>query len=71
MRYIIIDEVNGDMFTYESDSLECAKYEMESQWDSLSEYDRNRRISFYLLESINPDIDAENHLDGCILKAFK
>lgn len=71
MKYILIDIVNGDMFNKEFDSEDEALKAAGSEWNHLSEYDKNRRDAFYVLESANPDEDAENHFDGWVVKGYK
>lgn len=71
MKYILIDTVNGDMFNEEFDSKDEALKAADSEWNHLSEYDKNRRDEFYVLESVNPDEDAENHFDGDVIKTYK
>ena len=67
MKYIIIDQTKTDWFTTEFDSKERAIKEAQKQWDWLTASDRERREAFYVLESVNPDEEAENHLDGNIV----
>lgn len=65
MKYIIMDQIiNGDLFTEEYDDKNKAIKEADRLWDQLSDYDKNRRDFFHVLESVNPDIDAINHFDG-------
>ena len=72
MRYIVMDEVkNGDIFTEEHETLEAAIESAEYDWNHLSESDKKHRESFIVLKSANPDVDAENHLDGDIVKRWK
>lgn len=68
MKFIIVDqERNGDMFNQEFDSKEKAIKKAESDWKALSDYDKKRRESFYVLESVNPDEGSEDHFDGDII----
>ena len=72
MRYVVMDQVkNGDLFTDEFDSLDEAVTSAEYDWNHLSEHDKNQREKFFVLESVNPDIFAENHLDGEVIKRWK
>ena len=65
MLYIVCDQVkNGDLFTEEFDDLEKAVKAANRDWEHMSDYDKNRREAFYVLESANPDESAENHFDG-------
>lgn len=67
MKYILIDVKNGDMFNEEFNTADEAIAEAERQWDNMSEYDKKQRTDFYVLESINPDEEAENHFDGQVI----
>ena len=72
MKYIVMDQImNGDLFTEEFDTVDEALEYGEAEWEHLSEVDKDRRESFILLESANPDEDAENHLDGDIVRRWK
>lgn len=72
MKYIVMDQImNGDLFTEEFDTVDEALEYGEAEWEHLSKVDKNRRTSYILLESANPDEDAENHLDGDIVKRWK
>lgn len=71
MKYIVIDYCDGDVFTSEHETKKEAIAAAETGWNSFSEYDKNRRESFYVLKSVNPDPDGENHLDGNIIMQFK
>lgn len=72
MKYILIDWVrDGDMFTEEFETAEEAIEAASYEWEHLSESDKNRRSDFYVLESANPDAEAEDHLDGNIVKRWK
>ena len=72
MKYIVMDQImNGDLFTEEFDTVDEAIEAGEAEWEHLSKVDKNRRISFFVLESANPDVDAENHLDGDIVRRWK
>lgn len=70
MKYIIIDEKNGDIYDTECATREEALKEAEKQWNQLSEFDKKKRTRFEVLESVNPDEEAENHFDGDIIKSW-
>lgn len=71
MKYILIDETKTDIFTKEFDTelgaLAAAKYE----WEHLTESEKKDRVAFYVLKSVNPDEEAENHFDGDVVKDYK
>ena len=69
MKYIVIDERRedtSDIFTKEFDNKDAAIEEAKSQWANLTYKERKERTVF-ALESVNPDEDAENHMDGDIV----
>lgn len=70
MRYILIDDCKEDMFTKEFDNAEDAIAEGEKDFSMLTKVDKKRRAGFYVLESVNPDEEADNHFDGNIIKQW-
>lgn len=64
MKYIVIDRKGGDIFCDEYDSLIEAIEAARNEWNRLSDYDKKHRDEFIVLESANPDEDAEDHFDG-------
>lgn len=68
--YILIDDC-GDIYTEEYTNREEALKDAESQWNRLTENDKKRREAFYLIKSANPDEEAEDHLDGDVIKTWK
>ena len=71
MRYIVVDYNDGDLFTEEFATAEEAIESAEYGWEHLTDKERQTRESFFVLESINPDADAENHLDGDVARRWK
>ena len=71
MKYIVCDYKNGDLFTSEFDNLDQAISSANKAWNSLTSVEQKNRTDFYLLESVNPDIDATDHFDGNIIIDFK
>ena len=72
MKYVLIDWVkDGDMLTEEFETAEKAVESASYEWEHLSESDKNRRSDFYVLESANPDEDAEDHFDGNEVRRWK
>lgn len=67
MTYIIIDDCGTDLFTKELDNQTEAIEMAKADFDRLTPADKKRRIGFYVLESVNPEEDAENHLDGTVI----
>lgn len=70
MKYILIDVKNGDMFDKEFSTREEAIKQADIEWNHLSKADKEHTEAFYILESVNPDEDAENHYDGNIVKDY-
>lgn len=69
MKYIVIDSPRngvGDEWTKEYNMLGEAVGAAKSQWDYLTGMEKKQRYVF-VLESINPDEDAENHFDGDVV----
>ena len=72
MKYIVMDQImNGDLFTEEFDTVEEALVSAEYGWEHLTDKEKQKRESYIVLESANPDEDSENHLDGDIVKRWK
>ena len=64
MKYIVIDERKNDFFTEEFESKDEAIKTAKSDWDRRTEHDKKRTEAYYVLESVNPDEDADDHFDG-------
>lgn len=71
MKYIIIDDYKGDCFSSEFNTAEEAIKQADIEWAHLTEKEKRNRTAFYVLESVNPDEDAENHYDGTPIKNYK
>lgn len=71
MKYIVMDQTDTDLFTKEFETAEEAIEAAKTDWSYLTEQDKNTRIEFFVLESINPDEDAEDHFDGTPIFTFK
>jgi len=70
MKYILIDEKDGDMFTAEFATKEEAIAAGNRDFARLTAIDKKHRTAFYVLESENPDEEAENHMDGTVVKEW-
>ena len=53
-----------DTFTEEFETADKAIQAGKNEWARLNDTDRKNCVEFYILESVNPDEDAEDHLDG-------
>ena len=71
MKYVLIDDCQTDIYTEEFNDLEAAIKEGNNQFERLTKTDLKRRKAFFLLETVNPDPEAENHFDGDIIKTWK
>lgn len=66
MKYVVMQERrkgDTDIFTEEFSSKEEAIKAAKNQWDYLT-YREKKQNRVYILESVNPDEEAENHFDG-------
>ena len=66
MKYIVIEnhkDGTGDWITSEFDSKQDAIRLAEIQYNYLTAKEKAKR-DVIVLESVNPDEDAENHFDG-------
>lgn len=70
-RFIFIEETNTDSFAKEFDSEEEAIKHGDYCWERNTAADRKKLTACYILKSINPDVDADNHFDGDIVKEYK
>lgn len=72
MQFIVIDERRpnapepDDMFCTEWENKEQAIDRAEYEWYHLT-YQEKKRRTIYVLVSVNPDEDAEDHFDGNII----
>lgn len=71
MKYIVIDTRKNDEFTKEFEKAEEAIAWAEYEWSRMTEHDKKDCAAYYVLESVNPDEDADDHLDGNPIKVFK
>lgn len=67
MKYIVIDRVKYDEFVREFDSKEDAIKWAKGDWDYMCAADKKCRDEYYVLESVNPDEEAEDHFDGNVV----
>ena len=65
-KYIVIHDINGDSFTTGFDKVEDAIADAQTQWRYLTRNEK-KKSHIYVLESANPDVEADNHLDGNIV----
>lgn len=70
MKYLFIDRKNSDEFIDEFNSEKEAIEAAEMNWTHLTDNEKKSREAFYVLESVNPDEDADDHLEGNIIKDF-
>lgn len=70
MRYLLIDEKNGDIFEKAFETKEQAIAAGDREWAGLTAYDKKQRDAFYILESVTDDADAQNRYDGDVIKDY-
>lgn len=70
MKYILFDQTETDAFTSEFDNLDEAIKAGDRDFGYLTDNDKKHRTAFYLLESCEPDEEAEYHYDGKIIKEW-
>lgn len=71
MEYIVINYSGTVMDTKEFATEKEAIDYADRIWNRMSEHDKEKLESFYVLKSINPDVDAINHFDGDSIKIYK
>lgn len=71
MKYVLIEGVRGSEYPQEFEKREVAIDAGNKIWDAMCEQDKKNTGYFFLLESENPDEDANNHYDGEIVKRWK
>lgn len=70
MRFVLVDN-NGDIFTKEFATQEEALKQADIDWNHLTDREKEKRIEFFVLESVNPDEEAMDHLDGNPVRIYK
>ena len=66
-----MDFKKNDVFVNEfSDKEEAIKY-AKDDFSKMFETDKKSCKSYIVLESVNPDEDAENHFDGDVILSLK
>lgn len=73
MKYIVLSKYEGSMDedSREFNTLDEAVKYADEEYNHLSDNDLSRCEYYYILESTNPDEDAENHYDGDVVKEYK
>lgn len=72
MKYILFDKRDdGQIFTEEFENKEEAIRRADITWERyITDNEKRHIVEFYVLESINPDEDAEDHWDGNYVKLY-
>ena len=65
MEYGATEEIKE--FEILEDAMEYAEY----SWNCMSDSDKKHTTAYYVLESVNPDEESDNHYDGNIIKKWK
>lgn len=69
MKYLVI-YAKGNEFVEEFDNKEDAFKNADYQWAHLTRNEKRNCDAFYVLESVNPDEEAEDHMDGDVLREY-
>ena len=72
MKYILFDKRDdGQIFTEEFENKEEAIRRADITWERyITDNEKRHIVEFYVLESVNPDEDSENHWDGNYVKIY-
>ena len=72
MKYILFDKRDdGKIFTEEFENKEEAIRMADITWERyITDTEKRHIVEFYVLESVNPDEDAEDHWDGNYVKLY-
>lgn len=71
MKYLVIDDSENVIDVTEFENAKEAISYADHIWDCMLDDDKKSCKRFYILESVNPDEDAEDHFDGNIIKTYK
>ena len=72
MRYLVIDQsTKYDEFVEEFNTKEEAIAFADKEWKGMVKADQDSTVAFYILESVNPDPESEDHYDGDFVKIYK
>ena len=74
MKYLVIDnqmEYGATEEIKEFEILEDAMEYAEHSWNCMSDSDKKHTTAYYVLESVIPDEESDNHYDGDIIKKWK
>jgi hypothetical protein len=71
MKYLVIDQRKYDEFVEEFSTKEEAIAFADDEWERMAKADKDSTVAFYVLESVNPDPDSEDHYDGDFAKTYK
>ena len=70
MKYIIMDQTTTDLFNTEYETADETIKEADKQFSYLTDADKRKRTAFFVLESVDPDVESERHFDGDIVKQY-
>lgn len=74
MKYLVVDnqmQYGATEEIKEFEILEDAMEYAEHSWNCMSDNDKKYTTAYYVLESVNPDEESDNHYDGDIIKRWK
>ena len=73
-KYIKVNDCttkSAAMFTEEFDTADEAVKAADHEWYMMTSSDKKSCDVFYVLESVNPDVEAEDHFDGDYVRVWK
>ena len=71
MKYLVIDSRICTESVEEFDNKEEAIEYAKDDFDSMCKTALEKCLEYYVLESVNPDEDSENHYDGDVIYRLK
>ena len=74
MKYLVVDnqmEYGATEEIKEFEILEDAMEYAEHSWNCMSDSDKKHTTAYYVLESVNPDVESDDHYDGNIIQRWK
>lgn len=69
-EYILVENKDGDQFEKYFQTKEEGIEGGERAFSYLTKCDKKHIQDFYLMKTVNPDPESENHFDGDIIKRW-
>lgn len=67
MLYLLINDSEVEEFNSQEEAIKRA----DTVFNNMCKTDKEKCGSFYVLKSVNPDPEGENHFDGDFIKIYK